>query len=184
MSSYFNASYIQTQVSQRRNHDLNQKKIPNNAGLSPDNVPRAPSLIKHAILLPHHDLFSGMLTQARPLKTTAATKAVKIPAPARSAVVMGLTEPGVVESPTPAVGSPLLVPPVFDVKGALACWIRLLWMTSIAAICCPTPDVPSHVAPCAQLSPHILPFGWSAGDPLHWSAAALAEVSRTALTRS
>jgi hypothetical protein len=39
MSSHFNAFCIQTQVSQRRNHDLIQKKIPKDAGLSPGNVP-------------------------------------------------------------------------------------------------------------------------------------------------
>jgi len=140
----------------------------------------------HALLHPHDKVFSGMLTQANPPRIIAATIAVNMPAPARSAVVIGLTPPGVevLASPLPAFGLPVLVPPVFDVRGALACWIRLLCMTSIAAISCPTPEVPSHAAPSDQLSPHILPFGKSDGEPEHWSAAAVAEVSRTALTRS
>src|ERR1700693_2540951 len=95
-----------------------QKKsqnLPENAGYSSPDV--VPGVAVCQIRVRHHNHpfmiptpFSAMLTQARPLTTIAANKAVKIPAPARSAVVIGFTTSGVLISPLPALGSPLLVP--------------------------------------------------------------------------
>jgi len=99
---------------------------------------------------------------------------VRIPAPTLSPSVAGVMAAGLVILSEPAFGFPTLVPPVAFVRGGpISCsGSRFVKMTDMAAICCPTPSVPSHTVPLDQLSPHVRPFV----PPEHCSAAILAEV--------
>ncbi len=103
----------------------------------------------------------------------AITPVVKNPAPTLSPVVMTVVSSvGLVALPLPALGFPLLVPPVVFVSGAWTCWIRFDWITSRADISWPIPLVPSHVALLVHFRPHVLPLA----PPEHCRAAAVAEV--------
>lgn len=110
---------------------------------------------------------------AQPMKTTSIS-VVKIPAPARSPAVIGSVyaegsglAPG---PPTPADGSPLLVPPVELVTGGATLVIRFDWNTSIALICSPMPLLPSHFS-SVHFNPQLVPLF----PPVHVFAAARAE---------
>lgn len=86
--------------------------------------------------------------------------AVTTPAPTRSAVVTPSgAPPGCFSSslPSPAVTSPLDVPPVSLDSGPSTRLMRLLWMVSRADICSPTPYSPSHPF-THHLCPQVTPF--------------------------
>ena len=105
---------------------------------------------------------------------------VKIPAPARSPVVIGFSGGGLslplplpLLLPVPAFGSPLLVPPVVEVLGpaCLAPLNKLAERTLRALVCCSSPELPSHLFPyhrCPQSLPSL--------PPEHVVAAACAEL--------
>jgi hypothetical protein len=142
------------------------------------------SEIRHPTI--YQILPSGRLNHAKPPSTQAATMAVKIPAPARSFVVtfifaVGSSADG---SSMPVFGLPTLVPPVLFVRGERDWPIMVLCTASSAAICWPTPYVPSQLPFLYQLRPHMRPLGRSGGEPEHCSAAAEAEVLITAMTAS
>ena len=98
---------------------------------------------------------------------------VRIPAPIRSPSVAGVMAAGFATLADPAFGFPALVPPVAFVRGApiSASGSRFVKITDIAAICCPTPCVPSQTVPFDQLNPHVRPLA----PPEHCCAAAMAE---------
>lgn len=96
------------------------------------------------------------------------TKHVRIPAPARSLVVIILCGSlGFESPPVPADGSPCDVPPVLFPTGPATLSIKLLCMTSMAFICCPTPVEPSY-EPVVHLVPQVAP---SAPDTQESAAA-------------
>lgn len=116
-----------------------------------------------------------IINHAHPPSNATKISAVKIPAPALSAPVADLLfNPLVPKLPLPAFGSPLLVPPVELVTGGPTLPICVDMMTSRAAICCPTPLLPSQTAPLDHFSPQARPLS----PPEHCNAAAVAEVSR------
>ena len=86
-------------------------------------------------------------------------------APARSAFVAGgICAPGgTLDELYPAVGLDTEVPPVVFVTAAVAWPTIVPSTTSSAAICCPTPAVPSHV----PLLYHFRPQTFPPGEPLH-----------------
>jgi hypothetical protein len=107
---------------------------------------------------------------------------VNIPAPTLSPSVAGVMASGLDTLAEPALGFPALVPPVRFVRGGLisASGRRFVKMTDMAAICCPTPWVPSQTVPFDQLSPHVRPLA----PPEHCSAAATAEARSFGMTRA
>ena len=114
----------------------------------------------------------------RPVILTSTT-VVRIPAPALSAVVAGAISVGFDTLWEPALGFPVLVPPDELVSGgAICCSVsncrRLVKITDIAAICWPTPCVPSQSVPFDQLRPQVRPLL----PPEHCFAAAIADVLR------
>lgn len=100
---------------------------------------------------PHQDTI-----QYPPPRRPPSTKAVKIPAPALSAVDIVSYANGLL-SPFPASGSPTDVPPVPFPTGPRTLSMRLDWKTSRAFICCPTPNPPSH-SPAVQDVPQVTPL--------------------------
>jgi hypothetical protein len=105
---------------------------------------------------------------------------VRIPAPTLSPCVAGLMASGFATLAEPALGFPRLVPPVKFVKGGpiSASGKRFVKITDMAAICCPTPCVPSQTVPFDQLSPHVRPLA----PPEHCCAAAMAEARSLGIT--
>ena len=111
------------------------------------------------------------------------TATVKNPAATLSPVVTTLvasTSPAELGILLPAEGLPVLVPPVLFVTGMTACDVFSLgiviiadWIAPRALICCPTPVVPSYVAPAVHLKPHTEPEA----PPSHCDAAATADFS-------
>lgn len=103
------------------------------------------------------------------------TSAVRIPAPALSAMVTCLVSTAsnstVRAGPVPALGFPLLVPPLSAVTGAATFEIRFDWITLSADICSPIPIRPSHVA-VFHVLPHVVP---PLGAPEHCFAAPCAD---------
>lgn len=101
------------------------------------------------------------------IKTT-----VVIPAPTLSAVVIVFVTISGRLSPlrVPALGSPLLVPPVEFDRGGGTLRIKFDWITSSAAICCPRP-VPSSNFPVVHFREHWCP----SGPPVQAFAAPRAE---------
>jgi hypothetical protein len=97
-----------------------------------------------------------------------ASTAVKIPAPMRSAFVtpVGMTCSSL-SLPWPALASPFEVPPVSLESGPLTRSIRLLWITSSADICSPTPNIPSQPS-THHLCPQVTP---SSPPEQDWAAA-------------
>ena len=122
-------------------------------------------------------------------RQTSTTK-VRKAAPPRDPDPRGLfSQPGGAARPSsepppaepPALGSPTLVPPVSPVTGGLESLIMFARTTSMAAICWPTPVVPSHFPLWfAHLNPHSRPLS----PPVHCATAAFAEFSSRTLIRS
>lgn len=103
------------------------------------------------------------------------TIAVKIPAPTLSPVVVGSVCDRSRAFPLPADGSPLLVPPVVEVKGGTAIVIRLDCSTSITDKCSPSPPVIiPNGEPSYLLSTHARPQVKPSGAPVQVAAAAFA----------
>ena len=129
---------------------------------------------------PYNPLYKVSLAQPKLIHQVQPNKppkvrAVRMPAPALSAVVMVLvTLESIVcwtlSPELPALGLPCDVPPLLAVTGGSTLLIKLLWMTLKALICSPTPYFPSQV-----LLYHDLPQVTPSVPPLHWPAAPWAE---------
>jgi len=129
---------------------------------------------RNNILLEHKNTkVNQMLIQPNiPVAPTKTTVVIN-PAPTLSACVAGLIGSKVVLLPLPAALFPILVPPVLFVTGPFTFATRLTKIADMAAICCPTPDVPSQ-DPLDQLKPHVRPLE----PPVHCAAAAMADALR------